>query len=220
MRDDKKFVFIVTYGRSGSTLLMGILNSIPSFRILGENNNMFTMVKKLYIEACNNIAASAEMEREFNLHGSQISWWNPQSHADIKQVFRSFIGGLLDPLDEFDTVGFKEIRYQKMGRSFESFLIWLHMLTDCRFIFLTRNLDDTCKSMWHAENPNCKQELEVFERNMMFFIRANSYIPVFSITYGDIVDKDLHGLFDFLDVEYDDDAKDRIEKVLKKKHSY
>ncbi len=31
------YLFIVTYGRSGSTLLQGILNSIPGYLIRGEN---------------------------------------------------------------------------------------------------------------------------------------------------------------------------------------
>src|SRR5690606_340365 len=32
-------VFIVTYGRSGSTLLQGVLNSIPGYLIRGENDS-------------------------------------------------------------------------------------------------------------------------------------------------------------------------------------
>ena len=31
-------VFVITYGRSGSTLMQGILNSIDGFHIKGENN--------------------------------------------------------------------------------------------------------------------------------------------------------------------------------------
>ena len=31
------YVFVMTYGRSGSTLLMGILNSIPGWLLRGEN---------------------------------------------------------------------------------------------------------------------------------------------------------------------------------------
>ena len=37
MTERLDFVFVVTYGRSGSTLLMGLLNSIPGFLIRGEN---------------------------------------------------------------------------------------------------------------------------------------------------------------------------------------
>ena len=34
---DLGYIFIVTYGRSGSTLLQGILNSIPGYLVRGEN---------------------------------------------------------------------------------------------------------------------------------------------------------------------------------------
>lgn len=36
----KGTIFIVTYGRSGSTLLQTVLQSIPGAHILGENNNI------------------------------------------------------------------------------------------------------------------------------------------------------------------------------------
>ena len=34
-----RHLFIVTYGRSGSTLLQNLVNSIPGYEIRGENNN-------------------------------------------------------------------------------------------------------------------------------------------------------------------------------------
>ena len=34
-----RHVFVMTYGRSGSTLLMGILNSIPGWLLRGENRH-------------------------------------------------------------------------------------------------------------------------------------------------------------------------------------
>ena len=36
---DLGYVFVMTYGRSGSTLLMGLLNTIPGYLIRGENDD-------------------------------------------------------------------------------------------------------------------------------------------------------------------------------------
>ena len=36
-RDDLGYVFVMTYGRSGSTLVQGLLNAIPGYLIRGEN---------------------------------------------------------------------------------------------------------------------------------------------------------------------------------------
>ena len=35
----RDYVFVMTYGRSGSTLLMGLLNTIPGYLIRGENDD-------------------------------------------------------------------------------------------------------------------------------------------------------------------------------------
>src|SRR3954464_1127587 len=37
-RDLPGFVFVVTYGRSGSTLVQGLLNALPGTLVRGENN--------------------------------------------------------------------------------------------------------------------------------------------------------------------------------------
>ena len=40
------FVFVVTYGRSGSTLLQNVLNTIPGYCIRGENANTLAHLAK------------------------------------------------------------------------------------------------------------------------------------------------------------------------------
>ena len=48
----RRFVFIVTYGRSGSTLLQKIIGSAPGFYIAGENKDALF---GLY-ESCRSVA--------------------------------------------------------------------------------------------------------------------------------------------------------------------
>ncbi|HEY9292796.1 MAG TPA: hypothetical protein VIP98_16060, partial [Microlunatus sp.] len=40
------YLFVVTYGRSGSTLLQGILNSIPGYLVRGENRSVLRHLYK------------------------------------------------------------------------------------------------------------------------------------------------------------------------------
>ena len=42
-RDDLSYVFVVTYGRSGSTLLAGILNSVPGLLPLVFRNGTISI---------------------------------------------------------------------------------------------------------------------------------------------------------------------------------
>jgi hypothetical protein len=46
-RRDLGYVFIVTYGRSGSTLLQGVLNSIPGYLVRGENRQALRHLRAL-----------------------------------------------------------------------------------------------------------------------------------------------------------------------------
>ena len=39
MNNIEKFIFVITYGRSGSTILMKVLNTIERAEIKGENSN-------------------------------------------------------------------------------------------------------------------------------------------------------------------------------------
>lgn len=41
-------ILIITYGRSGSTLIQGILNAIPGVRVFGENGNVFFDLYKTF----------------------------------------------------------------------------------------------------------------------------------------------------------------------------
>lgn len=40
------YVFIITYGRSGSTLTQNLLNSLPGYCIRGENSNLLYFLSK------------------------------------------------------------------------------------------------------------------------------------------------------------------------------
>src|SRR6478609_6549835 len=46
--DDLGYVFVMTYGRSGSTLLMGLLNTIPGYLIRGENDDALRFLHKFH----------------------------------------------------------------------------------------------------------------------------------------------------------------------------
>ena len=47
-----KSIIIVTYGRSGSTLLQGLLNASPEILVKGENMNYFYHIFKSHKDLC------------------------------------------------------------------------------------------------------------------------------------------------------------------------
>lgn len=214
----KKFLFIVTFGRSGSTLLMGILNNIPGFCIRGENHNAFPFLMEFHNSMLNSLNGNEACEKNFGLVGSTNPWWNCFDEKKLSDNIRNIIVDVLDPDDKYRVVGFKEIRYPHLKTNLSVFLSWLWNITDCRFIFLTRNLEDVCKSEWWANNPiGCNKLLSDFVNQIQVHIDMYPEQDWFHVSYEDIRRNNLEGLFDFLGEKFD---RGEVERVLGVKHGY
>lgn len=209
-----KFVLIITYGRSGSTLLMGILNSIPGFCIVGENWDSYKHLVSFY----------KGMRRVFEQckDKEQVStnpWLNRFSLEDLKHACRGCMSNIIDPSGDSGVVGFKEIRYPShVSSNLGDYLDNLYFITDCKFVFLTRDLEDVCKSEWHRNNLNCEHDLKEFEDYVHKYIDEHSYQEWFHLTYEDMCKGHLKGLFEFLDVH--EVNHEVLKAVLATPHSY
>jgi len=199
------FVIPVTYGRSGSTLLMGLLNSIDGYSIVGENNDSMKYLIDFYINMRDVV---------FNTNGKGVddAWYNKCSLEHLKLVVRRCMASICDPSHSAKCVGWKEIRYiRHLGSDLGKFLSNLFFISDCRFVFLTRDLDDTCKSEWWARNPNCKKNLGSFEDFVFRYIEDNKSQDWFHLTYEDLCKGNVRSLFSFLGEDFDYES---VKKVL------
>jgi len=214
-------VLIITYGRSGSTLLQGLLNSIDGCLIRGENNNFCYYLYKTW----------ESIYKSTKRHSPLIQnpWYG--SHLLNDQLFLSQSKNLIYALLLADQAhnplikcyGFKEIRYVEsyVGNDFQEYLLFLKkVFPNVAFIFNTRKVDQVAKSEWWAEME--KKEVEnIILKAENNFLEHMIHFPdnTFHITYEDLVDKtsNLHNLFSFLGVSYDDN---KIDEVLNRPHSY
>ena len=215
-RSDREFLFVVTYGRSGSTLVMGVLNSITGFSICGENDcaceELFGFYKKFDRSICS-------FENNVMPLDSRNSWFQTLSRSGLKSVCQDFLWSLFSGSGSDRVVGFKEIRWDKPF--FEDLVLWLNIVCGrCRFLVVTRNLDDTCRSAWHAGSPSCRERLKAFEDRVFGFFGSHSYIDSFFLHFDDLygvsVDS-FRDLFVWLGVDLDEGA---VQAVLDRKHSY
>lgn len=206
-------MFIVTYGRSGSTLLQRLLQTIPGACIRGENNgvllHLFIAWKKLTL-------AKREYGKKHTFPDQP--WWGIDRAKDDafgRRMAVSFIDTVLRPPAGTTVLGFKEIRYHEAGQDLPQFLEFLkHSFPDPKFVFLTRNLDEVTKSGWWAKRDQnqVRQSLSKAEEAFRDFAKTNEAVS-FSLTFEDIVRKDARvlQLFEFLGASLDDAA---IEGVL------
>ena len=213
-------ILVITYGRSGSTLLQGVLNSIDGVLIRGENENVFFDFFEAY----------RKLQRLKEKHVGAIlpkqPWYGIGLFDEtllierLRDTARAIL--LADRMADPAVVcyGFKEVRYFEVGADFEAYWGFLEQLfPNPAFIINTRNLDDVVKSAWWKswDTEELLATLRDFETRCVEYAKTRS--NCFQIDYDDVRGKGvrLAEMFDFLGAEYDPEV---IDAVLATPHSY
>lgn len=211
-------VLIITYGRSGSTLLQGLINSIDGVVVRGENENF---IYGLY-EAYKRLKQAKKQKK--SLYPSD-SWYGSHlidMELFIKQcsnIIRNIILADLKHDNKIHTYGFKEIRYHLI-KDFDDYLDFLYQVfPQACFIFNTRNKEDVCNSSWwkSQEKASVLKLLTDMESKFDQYAKRNPD-HCFQITYEDLVNQTskLKSMFEFLGATYVDED---VNKILNTPHS-
>jgi hypothetical protein len=139
----RRFVFVVAVGRSGSTLLMRLLNTAPGVCVRGENN---ALLESLY-----DAAESAAMARRHSL--ANTTWresWHGYERSDptafFSAILDAFVANVLRCPHNATTIGFKEIHTGWRARRFIEFALGNDGLPDALFVFNRRNVTSIAQS--------------------------------------------------------------------------
>lgn len=143
-----KHVFIVTYGRSGSTLLQNILNSIPGYLIRGENKNaLFGLFQST--------GAAREAKDKFrNIQHLPVNhpWFGAEKIPPVEyrdELIASFTRHIIRPTGSERAIGFKEISYFLDNSAFPHYMDFLlSAFEEAYVVFNIRNPDEVIKSGW------------------------------------------------------------------------
>ncbi|MGB3186135.1 MAG: sulfotransferase [Ornithinimicrobium sp.] len=208
-----KHLFIVTYGKSGSTLLMGLLNSLPGFQIRGENNGVIIDLLNYHTKACKAAAKwSSPMDSAHPWYGVD----NYPRDVALSRMADLVTDTLLRPDPGIEVTGFKEIRW--WTASVTSYLDFLDSLyPDARYILNTRNHANVARSSWWKRDPDAIETLARIEANMAKAVTSRGDRG-FHVHYDDYVaDRDkLRHLCTWLGVDYD---RDRFDRVMSVRHT-
>jgi len=227
MRSNKmnyQSLLIVTYGRTGSTLLQGLLNSIQGVVIRGENFNICIGLYHSYLSIKRVIQEQGKLGQ-----GPTKPFFG--SHFFDEDRFlsdaRTLLHNQLFPAVK-ETVqcwGFKEIRYtddalMSAGNvRLQDYLDFLSKLMPSpAFVFLTRNHHDVVNSAFWAmiDRDKAIAQMQMFEAGARGW--ATGREDCYWIDYEDMVNQSdkLHGLYRFLGAAYDEST---VEQVLGVEHS-
>lgn len=211
-----EYLFVVTYGRSGSTLLQGILNSTPGYLIRGENDGAVYRLFK-YHQSCR--VAKRQRTRR-GIIDERHPWYGIDGYPERRAIQRLrwlVLDTLIRPGPDARVVGFKEIRWGQ--DDLDKYVAFLRRaFPGARFIFNTRSLEAVAQSRWWAERPDALETLRNLEERQLRVFESLGDAG-FRVHYDDYVDdpSGLRELFAWLGAEFD---QERIRSVLATPHSY
>ncbi|MFC3051709.1 sulfotransferase [Kordiimonas pumila] len=210
------YVFVVTYGRSGSTVLQTVLQSIDGYHIRGENNQLLQPIFEAY-----KLAFVARHEHGKTNPTPEKPWYGANMIDPVRYAERLcalFVEEILQPTENARVVGFKEIRFHQVGDGeFENFLNFMnHFFPGTKFIFNTRNWQDVARSSWWRTMSPEKVRSMVESCDSLYAAYAakypeRSYLMKYEHFKGNA--GAFAGLFDFLGESFDEDC---IRKVINK----
>jgi|GEM_PF-337933 len=216
-------LLIVTYGRSGSTLLQGVINSIDGMLIRGENENF---IEGLY-DGYRRLTLAIERRPDLERTVQPSHHWYGAAAIDLdlyisncEKMVKSVL--LAEQYDNRNICcyGFKEIRYFQV-KDFNAYLEFLEKIfPNICFIFNTRNRSDVLQSAWwkNKRQASVNKLLNDIENNFHRYALSHPKHS-FEITYEDVISKSskLKELFSFLGAPY---SESTIECVLSTPHSF
>lgn len=211
---DYDYVFVMAYGRSGSTLLQAILNSTPGVLMRGENRGLAYYLHQFHKSAVKDAAWAGDVARRkvnpfFGIR-------DYPADLAVTRIRELLLDTVLRPEPGTKVLGFKEIRwYQEDLPEYLDFM--RKVFPGARFILNTRQLSDVARSSWWADHDDAFEQLEVIEERMLSAAEALGP-SVFHLRYDEYVDDPpkLRGLFEWLGLEFDEA---RVRKVMERQYA-
>ncbi len=209
-----RHIFLVSYGRSGSTVLQNLLNMIPGFCIRGENGGVLPEL----VEAIRRLEESKDSRP--SKRDQRDPWFGIRESdpgAFRNALADAFVRTVLAPPPDCRATGFKEIRYIPIDISAESFTASMEfMLTsfdNARIIFNTRDPAEVAGSSWWTDwsyDEVCREVATATAR----FVEVHKSHPdsTFLIDHSDYDGKP-EGFLPLLEWLGEDLPRDQLKKV-------
>jgi hypothetical protein len=211
-----RYVFVLTYGRSGSTLLQNLLATAPGVLIRGENQGVLFRLYQYHSRVLHHrerLAPNAPLPSTHPWFGID-GYPEERALADLRHLV---LDTLIRPLPDSRTVGFKEIDWPS-GALADYITFLRQVFPGAGFIVNTRDLADVARSKWWARRADAAEHLARLERQLLD-VAASLGEDAFRVHYDDYcADREaLRPLFGWLDAPFD---RSLVDAVMTLRHSY
>jgi hypothetical protein len=175
---DDKIVLICATGRSGSTTLQRIFNTIPNSNICGENagaiNSLLDFYRKLKYSSTNYIPGHFNPASYEDIISKNVkpAWYNSYNYNQMVHLIRMTIINMFKKSDSNNLWGFKEIRYD--GGKINYIKDFKELFPQTKVIIQIReNIMAQSNSGWHKNDKNAIPFLKKTTKELVDFALQN-----------------------------------------------
>lgn len=214
-----KIVLICATGRSGSTTLQRIINTIPNSNICGENygaiNSLLDFYIKLHATSTDYVPGHYNPATYQDIINKNVkpSWYNSYKMTEMEEKIRDTIVAMFKKDSNTNLWGFKEIRYDNKKINLIKYFKNLFPQTKV-IIQIRENIVAQSQSSWHKQDRNAIPYLKQMNQELYEFYNKNKDWCYFT-TFERMFDKNnLQNIFSFIDCRenYNEGV---IESILK-----
>jgi hypothetical protein len=224
-----QFVFVVTYGRSGSTLTQGLLNTLPRTLVRGENN--FYVLPLFRAQALAQKFRRKHLKHNPASNSSAFYGLNEIKPRDFvvstRQLMTGHMLGSVNPRS-VDVLGFKEVLWHRIGpNETERFFSFLdQVFPGAKYVLNRRDHAQVAESgFWRSQERDTVMKAIARVEDIQDHLRRTRPDRVFDTRYElvtsddpSVVDGQLRGLAEFVTGSCDDVLLEQMRGTLSKGH--
>jgi len=175
---DDKIVLICATGRSGSTTMQRIINTIPNSNICGENygaiNSLLEFYKRLKTTTKEYVPGHLRPATFEDIVSKNVkpSWYNSYNLNQIVHMIKIMIINMFKNSEKTYLWGFKEIRYESDNIQYIKEFKELFPQTKV-IIQIREDLSKQSKSGWFKNDPNAFNYLNKNTKQLVNFALKN-----------------------------------------------
>jgi len=216
---DDKIVLICATGRSGSTTMQRLINTIPNSNICGENfaaiNSLLEFYRRVKDCTFKNVPGhQTPLTYEYLIKKNvKPSWYNSYNYNQVVNLIKIMIINMFKNSESTNLWGFKEIRYDSGNINYIKDFKELFPQTKV-IVQFRENISAQIKSGWFKNDKNALSFLSKTNNQLIKFAMDNKEW-CYLISFERMFNRDIiKNLFSFICCEENYD-ENKITEVLK-----